>query len=104
MHIAGGSLDLGWKNNTGAAGSLRLSAHWESLRYADTLNYMELEPYCLVNITLNQNIGKNFAAFAVLRNALNQLYTSFAEYPMPGITITVGGRFNIKAAPPVPDR
>jgi outer membrane cobalamin receptor len=57
---------------------------------------MELEPYCLVNVTLNQDIGKNFSVFAVVRNALNQLYTSFAEYPMPGATFTLGGKFNIK--------
>jgi vitamin B12 transporter len=98
MHIVGGSADLSWKSNTNAAGSLHVSAHWESLRYADTLNRMELEPYCLVNVTVNQQIGKNFTAFAALRNVLNQLYTSFAEYPMPGITLTIGGRFNIKGA------
>jgi hypothetical protein len=27
-----------------------------------------------------------------VRNALNALYTSFAEYPMPGLTATVGIR------------
>jgi outer membrane cobalamin receptor len=51
---------------------------------------MELEPYCLLNITVNQNIGKNITVFAVLRNALNSLYTSFAEYPMPGLGLTRG--------------
>jgi vitamin B12 transporter len=92
MHIAGASVDLGWKSGTSAEGSLLVSAHWESLRYADTLNRMELDPYCLVNITLNQKMGDRLTAFAVLRNALNQLYTSFAEYPMPGITLTLGAR------------
>ncbi|MDR3300925.1 MAG: TonB-dependent receptor [Spirochaetaceae bacterium] len=90
MHIIGGSVDLQWKT-----GSLLVSAHYESLRYADTLNRMELAPYCLVNINYNQDIGAHMTAFAVLRNALNSLYTSFAEYPMPGITLTVGGRVTI---------
>jgi vitamin B12 transporter len=95
MHIVGASIDLSWKSGTPAAGSLLLSAHWESIRYADTLNLMELEPYCLVNVTVNQSIGKNLNAFAVLRNALNQLYTSFAEYPMPGISLTLGAQIQI---------
>ncbi|MDR3172440.1 MAG: TonB-dependent receptor [Treponema sp.] len=99
MHIAGGSVDVSWKSRTSKAGSLLVSAHWESLRYADTLNRMELEPYCLVNITVNQRIGKKFTAFMVLRNVLNQLYTSFAEYPMPGVSLTLGGRVNIMGKP-----
>jgi vitamin B12 transporter len=96
MHIAGASIDIPWKTKSPeAGGSLLVSAHWESLRYADTLNRMELAPYCLLTLTLNQNIGKRFTAFAVLRNALNSLYTSFAEYPMPGINLTIGTRVNI---------
>jgi vitamin B12 transporter len=92
-HIAGGSVDLQWKS-----GSFLVSAHWESLRYADTLNRMPLEPYCLLNLTLNQEIGKNVTVFAIARNALNWLYTSFAEYPMPGFTVSCGVR--VKFAPP----
>jgi outer membrane cobalamin receptor len=57
---------------------------------------MELAPYCLVNVTVNQHIGKNFTAFVVVRNALNQLYTSFAEYPMPGVSLTTGGRVSFE--------
>jgi vitamin B12 transporter len=101
-HIVGGSVDVSWKSETTAAGSLLVSAHWESLRYADTLNSIELEPYCLVNVTVNQSIGKGFSAFVVLRNALNQLYTSFAEYPMPGVSLTIGGKFKIAMPPASP--
>jgi vitamin B12 transporter len=98
MHIIGGSAGLDWKT-----GSLLISAHYESLRYADTLNRMELDPYCLVNINYNQDIGAHITAFAVLRNALNSLYTSFAEYPMPGVSLTVGVRFQaIKEKKPEP--
>jgi vitamin B12 transporter len=102
MHIVGASIDLSWKSGAPTAGSLVLSAHWESARYADTLNLMELEPYCLVNVTVNQGISKNLSVFAVLRNALNQLYTSFAEYPMPGISLTLGGQIQI-TKPQKPD-
>jgi vitamin B12 transporter len=86
-HIAGGSADLEW-----ATGSLLASAHWESRRYADILNLMPLEAYCLVNATVNQEIGKHLTLSANVRNALNWLYTSFAEYPMPGTSFTLSAR------------
>jgi outer membrane cobalamin receptor len=69
-----------------------VSAHWESVRYADPNNLMPLDPYCLVNLTVNQDIGSHVTVFGVVRNMLNALYTSFAEYPMPGINITLGLR------------
>jgi vitamin B12 transporter len=83
-HIAGGSVDAEWNS-----GSFIVSAHWESLRYADIQNIMPLDAYCLVNATLNQDIGKHLTLSAGLRNALNWLYTSFAEYPMPGLSFTL---------------
>jgi outer membrane receptor protein involved in Fe transport len=86
-HIAGGSLELEW-----ATGSAVASVHRESLRYADVMNRMPLEAYCLVNATVNQNIGKHLAVSANVRNALNWLYTSFAEYPMPGLSFTLAAR------------
>jgi vitamin B12 transporter len=86
-HIVGASLDVPWKT-----GSLLISAHWESSRYADPNNLMVLDPYCLLNLTVNQNIGSRVAVFGALRNMLNALYTSFAEYPMPGMNLTLGMR------------
>jgi outer membrane cobalamin receptor len=86
-HIVGASVDLTWET-----GSLLLSAHYESTRYADTLNEMILDPHCLVHITYNQGIGENFTTFASLRNILNAHYESFAGYYMPGITLTLGLR------------
>jgi vitamin B12 transporter len=95
-HIAGASVDLKWKT-----GSLLLSAHYETTRYADTLNKMVLDPHCLVHATCNQDIGKYFTAFASLRNILNAHYESFAGYYMPGISLTIGGRvkFDFKQTP-----
>ncbi|MDR2535446.1 MAG: TonB-dependent receptor [Treponema sp.] len=104
MHIIGGAIDLQW-----GTGSFLASVHYESLRYADTGNNLELAPYWLLNCTINQDIGKNWTVFGVLRNALNELYTSFAEYPMPGVSCTIGvrykGRFSLptksKEEPPM---
>jgi vitamin B12 transporter len=100
MHTIGASLDLSWgaKDSQGTsgskAGSLIISGHYESLRFANTSNITELAPYFLLNVNVNQQIGKNLAAFAAARNILNTSYESFDDYPMPGITVTLGVRFN----------
>jgi outer membrane cobalamin receptor len=93
-HIIGGSIDLAWKT-----GSLFISAHYESTRYADTMNQMPLDPHCVIHATVNQKAGNNFTFFASLRNILNTQYESFASYYMPGISLIIGGRarFNINA-------
>jgi vitamin B12 transporter len=94
MHILGFSLELPWKT-----GSLAVSGRYESLRFADTGNLIKLAPYFLLNITANQEVSKNIAVFGSLRNALNTQYVSFAEYPMPGLTVTLGLRMNIEVPP-----
>jgi len=90
-HIIGGSVDLAWKT-----GSLLISAHYESMRYADTTNEIVLDPNCIVHATLNQNAGEHFTFFVSLRNILNVTYESFASYNMPGISLVCGvrGKFN----------
>ena len=86
-HILSGSLDIPW--NTG---SLIISVHYESLRFTDRTNLSKLKPHILLNANFNQKIGKNFGISAALRNILNESYESFADYPMPGISLTVGVR------------
>jgi vitamin B12 transporter len=91
-HIIGGTVDLAWKT-----GSVVVSAHYESTRYADTMNQMALEPHCVVHATVNQKTGKHLTFFASLRNILNTQYESFAGYYMPGISLVCGVRakFNL---------
>ena len=86
-HIIGGTIDLGWKT-----GSLLISAHAETTRYADTTNLMPLEPYCIMHATVNQNLGRHITFFASLRNILNAQYESFASYNMPGVSLVTGVR------------
>jgi vitamin B12 transporter len=97
-HIIGGSLDLAWNS-----GSFMVSAHYASIRYADTMNQMSLDPHCVVHATVNQKAGNNFTLFASLRNILNTQYESFASYYMPGISLVCGARtkfnFSEKAIP-----
>jgi vitamin B12 transporter len=89
VHTIGVSLEIPWDS-----GSVIISGHYESLRYNDRANLTQLKPHFLLNATINQKIGKNLTAFGVLRNILNESYQSFSDYPMPGITLTVGMRAN----------
>jgi vitamin B12 transporter len=93
-HTISGSLDFSWKT-----GSFLISGHFESYRYHDTANLTELKPHFLLDVSINQKAGKNFTVFGTLRNILNTSYESFYNYPMPGITLTLGmrGNFDINA-------
>jgi vitamin B12 transporter len=93
-YIAGGSIDISW--NAGQAkteGSLFISGHYESLRFADTTNLLPMRPYFRLNITLHQKIGKYIDVFGIIRNLFNNHYESFYDHPMPGISLTLGARF-----------
>jgi vitamin B12 transporter len=97
MHTIGASFEFSWgAENSPRAGSLSISGHYEDLRFANTSNATKLDPYFLLNANLNQQIGKNLAAFMALRNILNVSYESMSAYHMPGITMTIGMRFNIE--------
>ncbi|MDR0760059.1 MAG: TonB-dependent receptor [Treponema sp.] len=91
QHTLGFSVNVPW--NTG---SLLISGHYESPRFADTGNLIKLDPFFTLNVTVNQSLGKNITAFGAIRNILNAHYVSFAEYPMPGITLTLGLRVNFE--------
>jgi vitamin B12 transporter len=92
LHTIGASLDIPWKAGSLGPGSLLISGHYEGLRYANTANSTELDPYFLLTVNLNQKLGRYLTAFGIVRNALNKYYESFDNYPMPGLTITVGLR------------
>jgi outer membrane cobalamin receptor len=97
MHTIGASLDFSWgAKDSPKAGSLSISGHYEDIRFANTSNITKLDPYFLLNANVNQQLGKSLTAFITARNILNISYESMAEYPMPGITITLGMRFNIE--------
>jgi len=91
VHTVGGSFEIQWES-----GSVIISGHYESLRYSDRANFALLKPHSLLNATVNQKIGKNITAFGALRNILNESYESFSDYPMPGITFTLGMRANLE--------
>jgi vitamin B12 transporter len=99
MHIFAASLELPWKTGKDLPGSLVISGRFESSRFADTSNIIKLDPYFILNLIVNQKINSNLTVFGNIRNAANAHYVSFADYPMPGITFTMGLRFNIDIPP-----
>jgi vitamin B12 transporter len=96
MHILSLALELPWKTRKGLPGSVVVSGRFESSRFADTANLIVLDPYVVLNLTYNQRVRKNLAVFGTVNNALNTRYVSFNEYPMPGISITLGMRVNFE--------
>ena len=77
-------------------GSFFISGRYESLRFHDTVNITELKPVFLLNAGMNQKIGNNLTMFGTLRNILNSSYESFYDYPMPGISLTLGVRAGLE--------
>ena len=90
-HTVNASLEISWNS-----GAFSISGQYQSLRYHDTANLTTLKPVFLLNTGINQKIGKYFTVFGTLRNMLNTSYESFYDYPMPGITLTLGMRVNLE--------
>ncbi|MDR1804243.1 MAG: TonB-dependent receptor [Treponema sp.] len=91
MHTFGMSLELPWTSaNKKLPGSLVVSVRFESSRYSNAANTVELEPCFLLNITYNQRLNENFGLFGKINNVLNTQYVSYADYPMSGVSITLG--------------
>jgi vitamin B12 transporter len=91
MHTVGLSLELPWiSTNRKLPGSLVVSGRFESSRYTNTGNTAELDSCFLLNITYNQRLNEKFGLFGKINNALNNHYVSYADYPMPGISVTLG--------------
>jgi len=90
-HTINSSLEFFWDK-----GSFSVNGQYESQRYHDTANLTILEPVFLLNAGVNQKLGNNVTVFCNMRNLLNTSYESFYDYPMPGITITLGVRANLE--------
>jgi vitamin B12 transporter len=96
LHTIGASLDIPWQAGSLGPGSLLVSGHYETLRYGNTANTTKLDPYFSLTVNINQKLGRYLTAFGIVRNALNTYYESFEDYPMPGLSITLGVRMNFE--------
>jgi len=91
-HTIASTLGFSWES-----GSFYISGHYESQRFHDTANLTTLKPLLLFNAGANQKTGEHLTFFGSLRNILNTSYESFYDYPMPGITLTLGLRATLEA-------
>jgi vitamin B12 transporter len=99
-HVLGFQADLPWNSgDPGREGSLSVSGRYEGRRFADTGNLIALDPHFLLHITVNQRLNGKLSLFGSIRNALNTQYVSFAGYPMPGLTCTLGLRMDFLREP-----
>nr|MCR4580288.1 TonB-dependent receptor [Treponema sp.] len=74
---------------------LSLSAEYTGLRYTSNMNIYYLDPYLLLNLSAEgATIKGRFTPYLKIDNALNWQYQAVDGYPMPGISLTVGARFN----------
>jgi vitamin B12 transporter len=96
MHTLTASLELPWKTAKDLPGSVTASGRFEGSRYADTGNAIMLDPHFVLDIIFNQKLNETVTVFGTVRNALNAQYVSFADYPMPGVTLTLGARVDIR--------
>ena len=99
VHTLGASLEIPWKTaKNKLPGSLVVSGRLEGARFVNSANTIKLDPVFLANIVYNQKVHRNIGIFGKISNALNTSYVSYADYPMPGINITVGLNMNFKGS------
>ena len=73
---------------------LGASAQYTGLRYTSNLNIYYLQPYLLLNfVAEGAEIAGHFTPYIKLDNALNWYYQAVEDYPMPGISLTIGARY-----------
>jgi vitamin B12 transporter len=96
-HTVGFSLELPWAADSPKAGFLLISGYFESERYTNTANITKLAPHFLLNLNVNQKINETLTIFGEVRNLLDSRYESFMDYPMPGLTVTIGMGMNFEA-------
>ena len=73
---------------------ISLSAAYTGRRYTDNMNLYYLKPYLLVNLAATgPDIRGKFQPYLKADNLLNWRYQSVEGYTMPGISLTIGGRY-----------
>ena len=75
---------------------ISVSASYTGRRYTDNMNLYYLNPYVLVNLAAETApIKERFTPYVKVDNLLNWQYQSVEGYSMPGISLTLGGRYSL---------
>jgi vitamin B12 transporter len=97
VHQAGFSITVPWNpEKSESSGQITLSGHYEGMRFTDTANMKTLDAHFLLNLVISQNAGKYLSFYGTFRNILDNSYYSMEDYPMPGLTVTLGLKMSIK--------
>ena len=83
-------------NSKNKKSSAYISANYMGKRYTSNLNISYLKPYCLLDAGITFEPVKKIKIYADLKNALNTQYECVPDYPMPGINLTLGVKYNTK--------
>ena len=71
-----------------------IDANYTGIRYTSNLNLFTLDPFVLLNSSLEFTKFTWFTPYIRGENLLNTDYESAENYPMPGISLTVGVKFS----------
>ncbi len=75
-------------------GKVSLSAAYTGLRYTSNMNIYYLRPYLLVGLNAEGvPVRGKFTPYLKIDNLLNWQYASVDGYSMPGISLTLGGKY-----------
>lgn len=72
--------------------SWSIDASYVGKRYTSNLNLYYMEPYVLLNSSLEFKKLKHFIPYLRAENILNTDYEAAENYPMPGFSLTIGAR------------
>lgn len=72
-----------------------LEANYVGKRYTSNLNLYSMDPYVLLNTSLEFLKIQNCTPYLRVDNILNTDYEAAENYPMPGISLTIGTRLEI---------
>ena len=75
-------------------GKVSLNAAYTGLRYTSNINTYYIKPYVLVGLTAEAApLREKFTPYIKIDNLLNWQYVSVDGFSMPGISLTIGGKY-----------
>lgn len=91
LHKGTGSIS--WKRKNTA---VRLSAQYIGTRFTSTDNLTLLPSILTFDASISQVLGKGFSCYFEGKNLTSQQYMLLDGYPLPEMTITIGGRYTLE--------
>ena len=67
-----------------------INANYTGKRYISNMNLSYLKPYVLLNISAEFTGAQHLNPYISINNLLNTKYQAVENYPMPGISLTIG--------------